>query len=102
MIPYSARREERRAHRHHSDVLSGQIISDMQKRENFLKKQEKLKENEEKLKAYIAELRVIYSGDVLAYLEERVIAKWVQHKYKRDASLAHHDVENALKELGIV
>ena len=86
----------RRAHRACSNAIMSNILSEERNKEVFMQKQEKIVENRERLLKYISELRTSYSGDALAYLEENVFKKWAAIKYRRDASLAHHDVENAL------
>ena len=87
----------RKAHQACSNAIMSNIMSDERKKEVYMQKQEKIADNRDRLLKYISELRTKYSGDTLVYLEENVFKKWAAIKYRRDASLAHHDVENALQ-----
>ncbi len=96
MIKYNSQKEKDKQNKICRDKITASIISEAERKKAYEQKMQKVDENSKRLLAYVAEIRATYSGDALVYLEERVIKRWAAIKYRRDASLAHHDVENAL------
>ena len=99
MIKYNSQADKRKRGKSYTDKVISEIFREDERKKAFEERQIHLDENASRLKGYIEEIRKTYSGETLSFLEQNVISRWASFKYRRDASLAHFDVENALKGL---
>ena len=78
-------------------------FSQVNKERHAKETREKASENAEKLKNYITQVRTNYAKnpELLAYIEQKVISKWIVLGYCRAANLAHYDIERAIEEFNL-
>ena len=97
MLTYNCEREKKKRHRIVSEITQNQILSEEERKLAYQEKKKSKERNADALKFFQQILKRELPEEEVSLLNP-VFERWEKFGYRREATLAYHDVERIIPE----